>query len=198
MKRAPYFIAGAIFTVIFGWQSCQVLVSEPTHPRAEPSNEDYPLAVGLTWVYKAAGGFQVIRRLAPEVEEAGHRWFEMQFTLPIGRERLLMRRTPDGIVARRGEREQLIMRFPMKPGDSWTIDLPDRPLAECTVLEPEEIDVLSKRALASKLRVVKTDRRSGKKSTNFEWYVRGVGLAQMEVTYGFTARFTLERFEKAK
>lgn len=198
MNRTPYVVAGLAFAIIFAWQSCQLLIREPSHPRAQVTEEDYPLVAGLTWVYKAAGGWQVVRKLAPEVEEAGHRWFEMNFSLPIGREKLLMRRTPEGIVGRRGDREQLIMRFPMRPGDSWTIDFPDRPLAECTVLEPEEIDALSKRALASKLRVVKTDRTSGSKTTNFEWYVRGIGLAQMEVTYGFTARFILERFEKAK
>ncbi len=196
-RRAPFLLAGVAFAALFGWQSCLALVREPSHPAAVSTEEDYPLTAGLTWVYKAAGGFQVIRKLAPEVEEAGHRWFEMNFSLPIGREKLLMRRTPEGIVARRGDREQLIMRFPMRPGDAWTIDFPDRPLAECTVLEPEEIQALSKPALASKLRVVKTDRKSGKKTVNFEWYVRGIGLAQMEVTYGFTARFILERYEKA-
>jgi hypothetical protein len=196
--RTPFVVAGLVLAALFGWQSCIALQREPTHPAAQPSDEDYPLIPGLTWVYKSASGFQVIRKLAPEVEEAGHRWFEMNFTLPIGREKLLMRRTPEGIVARRADREQLIMRFPMRPGDAWTIDFPDRPLAECTVLDPEEIDALSQRRLASKLRVIKTDRKSGKKTTNYEWYVRGVGLARMEVVYGFKATFELERFEKAK
>ena len=196
--RTPYLISGAILAALFAWQSCLAIQREPSHPAAAATDADYPLEAGLIWVYKAAGGFQVVRRLAPEVEEGGHRWFEMNFTLPIGREKLLMRRTPDGIVARRAGREQLIMRFPMKPGDAWTIDFPDRPLADCTVLAPEEIDVLSGRATASKLQVVKTDRKSGRKSINSEWYVRGVGLAQMEVTYGFTSRFILERFEHAK
>jgi hypothetical protein len=198
LKRAPFVIAGLVLAGIFMWQSCQLLVREPPHPKATPTEEDYPLEAGLVWVYKAPGGWQVIRKLGPEVEQAGHRWFEMRFSLPIGEERLLMRRTPEGIVGRRADREQLIMKFPMKPGDTWTLDFPDRPLAECTVLEPEEINVLSKKTLASKVRVVKTDRKTGMKTDNFEWYARGIGLVQMEVTYGFTARFILERFEKAK
>lgn len=198
MKRAPFFIVGAVFTVIFGWQSCQVLVREPAHPRAEATDEDYPLVPGLVWVYKSVEGFQVVRKLDPEIEEAGHRWFVMNFTLPIGQERLLMRRTPEGIVGRRGDREQLIMKFPMKRGDAWTIDFPDRPLAECTVVEPEEIEVLGKPVRASKLQIVKTERRSGAKSTHFEWYSRGIGLSRMQVKYGKTFLLLLERFEKAK
>jgi hypothetical protein len=109
-----------------------------------------------------------------------------------------MRGTREGVVAMRDSRHQLIMRFPMKPGDTWIIDFPTEDLAECTVLNPEEIDVLNKRVSASKLRVVRTNRKSGKKTTDYEWYVRGIGLAQMEVTYGITARFILERFENAK
>jgi hypothetical protein len=109
-----------------------------------------------------------------------------------------MRRTPEGVVAIRGDREQLIMKFPMKPGDSWTIDFPDEDLAACTVLEPEPIDILKKRTIASKLRIVRTNRKSGRKTTDYEWYARGIGLVRMEVTFGLKATFELERFEHAK
>jgi hypothetical protein len=198
MNRWPFVAAGVVLTAIFSWQSCQVLVREPAHPPAQATEEDYPLAVGLVWVYKSAEGFQVVREFVGDVEDSGHRWFDMSYSLPIGKEQLFMRRTPEGIVARRGSREQLIMKFPMNPGDAWTIDFPDRPLAECTVDEPEEIDVLGKKVRASKLRIIKTERKSGAKTTHFEWYARGVGLAQMQVKYGLTYLLRLERFEKAK
>ncbi|HKS16733.1 MAG TPA: hypothetical protein VJU16_05435, partial [Planctomycetota bacterium] len=110
----------------------------------------------------------------------GTTWFKMHFELPLlGTQMLLMRRTDEGVVARRGEIEQLIMKFPMRPGDSWTIDFPNEELAECTVMDPEKIDVLSTRRIASKLRVMRTNRKSGKKTTDYEWYVRGIGLARM-------------------
>jgi hypothetical protein len=153
-------------------------------------------------------GLQVVRRVHPPTIDLNaanslhllvENWFEMQFDLPLlGRKSLLMCRTDSGVKARRGDREQLIMKFPMKPGDSWTIDFPDQELAECTVMEPEEITVLSKKRTASKLRVVRTSRKTGKKTTDYEWYVRGIGLARMEVTFGLKATFELERFEHAK
>ena len=204
MKRAPYFIAGAIFTVIFGWQSCLQLVREPGHAKAAPVEDDYPLETGLTWVYKAPMGMQVVRRVGEPVaiqqgKRFDHPWYLMQFDLPLlGRKTLVMSRTPQGVIARRDEVEQLIMRFPMKLGDSWVIDFPKEDLAECTVLEPEQIEVLKKRVTASKLQIVRTARKSGKKSTDYEWYVRGIGLARIQVTYGLKATFELERFEKAK
>ncbi len=200
MNRAPYVIAGLLFAVIFGWQSCLLLVREPAHPRATTQEDAYPLESGLTWVYKSAMGLQVVRRAKMSfvnLPELG--WFQMEYELPVlGKKALWMRRTHEGVMARRGDRDQLIMRFPMKPGDAWTIDFPEEDLAECTVLEPETIHVLGKPATASKLQVVRTNRKNGKKTTDYEWYVRGIGLARMEVTFGLKATFELERFEKAK
>ena len=194
MKPLPFVIAGLLLAAFFGFQGLALLTREPAHPRASYLDDDYPLEVGLTWVYKSPMGLQVVRRIGPYRSP----WYEMQFDLPLlGRKTLLMRRTPEGVVAGRGDGEQLIMKFPMRPGDSWTIDFPTEDLAECTVLEPEEIDVLSRRALASKLRVVRTNRKTGKKTTDYEWYVRGIGLAKMEVTFGLKATFDLIRFERA-
>lgn len=207
-RRAPFLIAGAVIAGFFGWQSCQVLIREPAHPPAAIEDNDYPLEPGLIWIYKSGTGLQVVRRVVsaqhigrvPPHFHDMETWFEVQFDLPLlGRRTLLMHRIPEGgVMARRSDREQLIMRFPMKPGDSWTIDFPEDDLAECTVLEPEEIDVLKKRVTASKLRINRTDRKSGKKTTDYEWYARGIGLARMQVTYGLRATFELERFEKAK
>lgn len=204
MNRPLYILAGIAFAGLFAWQSCQVLVGEPAHPRAAMQDDDYPLVEGLTWVYRSPLGLQVVRRLEKSRlidpgDEASGGWLRMNFDLPLlGRKMLLMRRTHEGVLARRSDREQLIMKFPMKPGDSWTIDFPEEDLAVCTVLAPEEIDVLKKRVTASKLRVVRTDRKSGKKTTDCEWYVRGIGLARMEVTFGLKATFELERLEIAK
>ena len=194
MNRAGYVIVGGLLAILFAWQSCQVLVREPSHPKAERTADDYPLGVGYTWVYKSVEGFQVVRQFVAEKDG----WFDMRFSLPIGKDQLFMRRSPEGIVGRRGDREQLIMKFPMKPGDAWTIDFPDRPKADCTVVQPEEIEVLGKKLLASKLEIIKTERKSGSKSTHYEWYVHGFGLAQMRVKYGLTYLLLLERFEKAE
>jgi len=205
VKRAPFFVAGALFTVIFGWQSCLQLIRVPSQPRAAWMDDDYPLEKGLTWVYKAAAGLQVVRSVDTikfaflKGDESGPDWFKMFYDLPLlGRKSLFMRREAEGVIARREGHEQLIMKFPMKPGDTWTIDFPTEDLAECTVLEPEQIVVLNKRVIASKLQIVRTARKSGKKSTDYEWYVRGIGLARMQVTYGLKATFELERFEHAK
>ncbi|HTF57836.1 MAG TPA: hypothetical protein VK661_11450 [Planctomycetota bacterium] len=205
MKRSPFIVAGIVLAAFFGFQSLVLLTREPAHPRASMADDDYPLEEGLTWVYKSSMGLQVVRRVvgrgALHWESTLASWHVMQFDLPLlGRKRLLMQRTDDGVVAHSdniGDVQQLIMRFPMKVGDTWTIDFPNEDLAECTVLEPEAIDVLSKRALASKLRVVRTHRKTGKKTTDYEWYVRGIGLAKMEVTFGLKATFNLIRFERA-
>ena len=197
-NRTPFLIAGAVLAALFGWQSCLSLLREPTHAKASLAEDDYPLEQGLTWVYKAPMGLQVVRRAKMTFMSPGYELL-MEYELPmLGTKTLPMRRTPEGVMARRDEREQIIMRFPMKPGDSWTIDFPTEDLAECAVLEPETINVLGKPATASKLRVVRTNRKNGKKTTDYEWYVRGIGLARMEVTFGLKATFELERFEKAK
>ena len=209
MKRTPYVVAGAILAALFMWQSCVALVREPAHPRAVWNADDYPLEKGLIWVYKAGMGLQVVRRVGenqiivferktPDPYPGGE-WFEMLFDLPIlGTKKLWMKRNPDGVIARRDDREQLIMRFPMKPGDTWTIDFPAEDLAECTVLTPEPIKVLGKPVTASKLKIVRTNRKNGRKTTDYEWYATGIGLVRMEVTFGIKATFELERFEKAK
>ena len=75
MTRAPFFAAGAIFAMLFAWQSCQVLVREPAHPKAERTQDDYPLGVGYTWVYKSVEGFQVVRQFVAEKDG----WFDMRF-----------------------------------------------------------------------------------------------------------------------
>ena len=213
MSRPLVILFGTLLFAVFGFHSCLILVREPSHPRAELIEDDYPLETGLTWVYKSAMGLQVVRRVAPNPflvpdgplnerslsSSLGTLWYEMQYDLPLlGRKTLLMRRTNKGIEAKWGEVEQLIMKFPMITGHSWTIDFPTEDLAECTVLEPEEIDVLGRRVRASKLQIVRTDRKTGKKTTDFEWYVRGIGLARMEVTFGLKANFILSRFEKAE
>jgi len=203
VNRLPFVIAGVLLAAFFGFQGWALLTREPAHSRASIVDDDYPLAPGLTWVYKAAAELQVVRRVVDpghleESKASAGFWHLMQFDLPlVGRKTLWMRRTQEGVQARRGDVVQLIMKFPMRPGDSWTIDFPNEDLAECTVLQPEEIEVLSKRALASKLRVARTNRKTGKKTTDYEWYVRGIGLAKMEVTFGLTATFDLIRFERA-
>jgi len=199
VRRAPAILIGTLLFAVFGFHSCLILVREPSHPKAEPFEDDYPLQPGLTWVYKSPLGLQVVRRVGTAVEESGQRWLQMNFDLPLlGRRTLFMRRTQTGVVAVRGDTQQVIMKFPMVKGDSWTIDFPAEDLAECMVLEPEEIEVLGRRVRASKLQIVRTDRKTGKKTTDFEWYVRGIGLARMEVTFGLKANFILTRFEKSE
>lgn len=214
MSRPLAVLIGTLLFAVFGFHSCLILVREPAHPRAKLLDDEYPLEIGLTWVYKSPLGFQVVRKVGrireiPVIVLDGNSqthkelivsvWFEMQFDLPLlGRKTILMHRTPQGVVAVRGDVRQLIMKFPMVIGDSWTIDFPTEDLAECTVLEPEEIEVLGRRARASKLQIVRTDRKSGKKTTDYEWYVRGIGLARMEVTFGLKANFILSRFEKSE
>jgi hypothetical protein len=197
VNRVPFIVAGVVLAAFFGFQSLILLTREPAHEHEVPGEEDYPLEVGLTWVYESGPGLQVVRKIVSATPEH-RRWFSMQYDLPLlGRKTLFMRRTRDGVQARRDNVEQIIMKFPMRPGDSWTIDFPNEDLAECTVLQPEEIDVLSTRALASRLRVVRTSRKTGRKTTDHEWYVRGIGLAKMEVTFGLKATFSLIRFERA-
>jgi len=197
MNRLPFAIAGVVLAIFFGFHGFTLLTREPAHLQEVPGVEDYPLEIGLTWVYESGPGLQVVRKVVSGTPE--HlRWYSMQFDLPLlGRKTLLMRRSRDGVLARRDNVEQTIMRFPMRPGDGWTIDFPNEDLAECTVLQPEEIDVLSTKAMASKVRVVRTNRKTGKKTTDHEWYVRGIGLAKMEVTFGLKATFHLIRFERA-
>jgi hypothetical protein len=89
------------------------------------------------------------------------------------------------------------MRFPMREGDRWRIDVPRRrEIADCEVVAPEEVDVLGRRRACSKLRVTRTDRITGKRAVDYEWYAPGLGLVRMQVTYGLRATFVLESFER--
>ena len=162
------------------------------------SEDAYPLEVGLRWTYRALGGVTVTREVVGLREISEREYFEMRFALPLLGPRVLpMRRTSDGVVTASGGREILLMRFPMVAGDRWTIDVPGQPeTAECTVEGEEIIEALGGRRRATKLRVVRRDRRTGRESADAEWYVRGIGLAKMEVTYGVRATFVLERFDQ--
>jgi hypothetical protein len=108
-----------------------------------------------------------------------------------------MRRTEEGIVVRREEREQLTLRLPMRAGDSWRIDFPDQDLADCTVGGEEELDVLGRRMKCTRLEVVRTSREDGRATTDQEWYAPGLGLVRMRVTKaGITQTFVLQAYEK--
>lgn len=164
--------------------------------------DDYPLAPGMEWTYAAPAGVRVVRRAEAEKWVDGKRYVMVRFGLPIGSYRLLMRRTREGVVALHGGREHLLMRFPMKAGDRWRIDVAGMPgvddIADCEVVGPEEVGFLGRRATATKLRVTRTNRKSGRKAVDYEWYAPGIGLVRMEVTYGLRAVFALERFDRAE
>jgi len=158
------------------------------------SVELYPLRPGFRWVYRC-GIFTAIR----EVTRRDGAWFTMHYNLPLGRFDLPLRHTPDGVATTVKGVDHLLMRFPMTKGERWRIDAPGLPgpneIADCEVIGLEEIDYLGRKGIATKLRVVRTNRRTNKSVTDYEWYVDGVGLAAMQVT---GLRFVLERFDRVK
>ena len=160
-------------------------------------NKDYyPLEAGCRWEYRSQLGLKIKREVAEGTEKE---WKKMIFTLPLlGEKTLSMKKAAEGIVARRHNREQLIMRFPMKQGDRWTIDFPDEDLATCTVEKPEELEILGNKISCTKLRVERTDRKSKKTTRDFEWYAEGIGLVQVTVTVmKMTQTFTLASYTPA-
>ncbi len=167
--------------------------SEKAVPAPELRPEVYPLRVGCRWEYRSGVGLKVSREVKRIVRKEGRDWFEMVFTLPLlGDRPRLMRETREGVVALRKNREQLIMKFPMEKGASWTIDFPGEDVALCTVEEPEELEILGTKRMCSKLRVERTGRTSKKKTRDFEWYAEGIGLVRMTVTLmKVTQTFTL-------
>ncbi len=160
-------------------------------PSSAPVSDDYPLDVGMRWTYRAAG-------IAPgtrHVSRADGAYVEMKFDFKVRKKTLMMRRTKDGVVGCVEGREHLLMRFPMREGDRWTIDAPGEDRADCEVLASEEIDVLGKRVRCSKLRVTHVERSRGRKTVDHEWYAPGLGLVRFTLA-GFVA-YSLERFERA-
>lgn len=122
----------------------------------------------------------------------------MLYRLPVlGEQKLLMRKSPTAVFARRREREQVILRLPFRAGESWRIDFSDQDLADCTVMGEEEIEVLGRKVRCTRLRVLRTSRLTGGTTEDFEWYAPGIGLARMRVTLlGLTQTFVLESFRK--
>ncbi len=167
---------------------------QPPAPELQP--DVYPLEVGYRWEYRSEIGLKVVREVKRTVRENGKEWYEMTFTLPlVGDHSLLMHRDTEGILARRKKREQRIMRFPLKPGETWTIDFPGEDLAVCTVEEPEELEILDKKISCSRVRVERKNRKSGRMNRDFEWYAEGIGLVKMTVTMmKVTQTFTLHSF----
>lgn len=167
-------------------------------PKAPPiagAPDPYPLRVGCKWTYEAAKVPLVVR----EVVQADGPWFKMRYALPILGDRELMMRRDGNIVIGRGDGGATctLLKFPMKVGDRWTIDLAgvDR-IADCEVVEPEEVDLPIGKFRADKLKVVWRTRGSDSSTTDFEWYVTGYGLVQMQTTLArVTAVFKLKRFE---
>ncbi len=173
--------------------------SDPSPLLAPPlvvNKEYYPLEVGCRWEYRSQLGLKIKREVAEGTEGE---WKKMIFTLPLlGEKTLSMKKTPEGIMARRENRNQLIMRFPMKVGESWTIDFPGEELALCTVERPETVEILGKAIPCTKLRVDRTDRKSKKTTRDFEWYAEGIGLVQVTVTVmKMTQTFTLTSYTPA-
>ncbi len=119
----------------------------------------------------------------------------MVYTLPIlGEQRLPMRRTTEGVVARRGHREQLVLRFPMRVGDRWRIDFPDQDIADCVVEGEEVLPVLGQERNCIRLSVRRSSRNGGD-STDTEWYAPAIGLVRMRVSMlGLTQTFDLEDY----
>lgn len=173
--------------------------SEPSPLPAPPlvvNKEYYPLEAGCRWEYRSQLGLKIKREVAEGTEED---WKKMIFTLPLlGEKTLSMKKSAEGIIARRENREQLIMRFPMKLGERWTIDFPEEDLATCTVENPEELEILGHKISCTKLRVERTDRKSKKTTRDFEWYAEGIGLVQVTVTImKMTQTFTLTSYTPA-
>lgn len=165
------------------------LITQQT-PVGRPAQEFYPLRPGLRWIYRGPLGTTVIRQVLEERDGLYH----MRFDLPLmGSHVLPMRYSRDGVAAVRDGREILLLKLPMRIGDQWRIDLPGYDeRAECLVEGREQTPW----GLATKLRVTRANLKTGKRWTDFEWYVDGYGLVQMEVTYGLRARFALEKFEQ--
>ena len=191
MKQALLAAAGAALILL-------ATVGAP-RGRSAAVAELYPLDVGFSWTYRGVGNVTVVRRVERAVEIDGRQYFEMSYVLPfLGTRVLPMRRVEGGVVTCREGREFLLLKFPMLKGDRWTIDLPgEKETADCTVTGEEPIEFAGRKAVATRLEVVRRKRESTESSTDFEWYVPGVGLAKMQVTLGIQATFVLERFEKA-
>ncbi len=188
----PAFLASAAAALI--------LLATLGAPRGNPAAVagEYPLDVGFAWTYRGAGNVTVVRRVERAVEIDGRRYFEMKFVLPLlGTHAMPMRHGEGGVFTTREGREFLLLKFPMMKGDRWTIDLPgEKEIADCMVIDEEEIEFAGRRAVATKVEVSRRKRGSTEGVKDYEWYVPGVGLAKMQVTYGFQATFILERFER--
>lgn len=187
-------LAGLLLTGI--WQA---LTQGPPGVPAVPAPDDYPLAAKLRWTYSAQRG---PLRLQRETEAGADGWVVMNFLCGPFHRQLEMRRTGAGIVGRLAGHEQLILKFPMTPGDSWSMDFPAHPeTADCTVAGSEEIDVLGERRRATKLRVLRKDRGGRVVSEDFEWYAPGYGLVKTVFTESIAGiplrpTFTLSSFER--
>jgi hypothetical protein len=166
----------------------------PEPPKPPPPEPDpYPLAVGARWKYRSEMGLVVVREVRRALPDG---WLEMVFSLPVlGEHDLPMRRTVEGVVARRDGREQLVLRVPFREGDRWRIDFPSEDLADCEVEATEELEVLGEKRPCARVKVTRTNRKSGRATVDTEWYARGIGLARMRVTLGLTQTFVLESYE---
>lgn len=195
-------LLGAAFAGLLLAGSWQALSHGPPGRAIAPADDhEYPLAPKLRWVYAPKRGpARVIR----EAEAGAAGWLVMHFRCgPFHRE-LEMRRTSEGVVGRLAGHEQVILRFPMRAGDSWSMDFPAHPeTAECTVMGSEELSILGEPRPAAKLRVVRRDREGRVVSEDFEWYAPGLGLVRMiftEPVAGIPIRmdFTLVAFERVR
>jgi hypothetical protein len=175
------------------------LAAEPHRRREPPGTAHYPLEAGLRWVYHSSAVIAVVREIPETVEHDGLRYHLLRYRLPLlGRREIPMRHSAEGVVGWHGGREYLLIRFPMRRGDRWTVDWPAwNEIAECEVVGEEEVEFLGRRGRATRLRVVRIDRASGRRTEDAEWYAEGLGLVRMHATYGIPMTFTLSWFERA-
>lgn len=163
-------------------------------PPAPPLPSEYPLKLGLKWTYESPPGLTVVRELA----EAEGPWLRMHYELSIyGTKDLWMRREGNRVLARGEGRDEMILRFPMRAGDHWEVDVPGyEEVSRCEVVGPEDLELPIGRVKTTKVNVQWRKRTETSWSTGIEWYAQGYGLVQMEASIlGVTKIFRLVKFE---
>lgn len=147
----------------------------------------WPTAVGTKWVYVQDGKEHTEEITKAESQKNGI----LRLTVRVRNWDETFDVAPDGVTLRMAGHftiDSLMVRFPIKSGDSWTFVYPIQKGLLCeggkiTVGEEEDVKVLAGTFRATKVVTTVTEvdgKPINKPRTYTHWYAKGVGLVRLE------------------
>lgn len=201
------FVFSAVLLLALGMQTKVSLAVD----EAKPGQNYYPLKAGTKWIYAGDVSGQKItltNQIAKIENIDGQKLARLETLNAQGgvvaaehlgaTEKGVFRHRIQGIES---DPPFCILKYPVKPGDSWSVDSKvgnDVISGKCSV-EKDEVSVPAGKYTAMKVTVKAEVVPSGQKVDNVIWLVDGIGIVKQKTDLGpVTISLELEKYEAGK